>query len=342
MAIVSRNYENVEDYSALMELVPRQENILDSMGLFEKDYHTGTLIELERISDTFDQMYAVPRDADRQFTGRGESRLEPFKIPFYTLDGTMRPNELLDMREWGTPDAPATVQRSVDRIIGRIQKSHFELHTKIMYHVLTTGTSYAKDKAGNDLPEYAFDYAAKWGVTRKSQALDLSDFAVDPTVVVEKEVRKHIYDNMGDNSTSVNVVAIVGSGFFNALTKHPLIKEAYLNRDKDSTFLTDRISGNVQRRTWDFDGVTYIEEPNSDLVARDKGYFFPMGVAGLFRLDYAPANTLEHHGTVAQEAYLWVEEQMRKIVVESEVSVLGSTTRPELIVTVNATLPAWA
>lgn len=341
MSIVFRNYENFEDYSALMELVPRQENLLDQIGLFEKDYHQGTLIELERISDKIDQMYAVPRDADRQFTGRGESRLEPFKIPFFTLDGTLRPNELQDLREWSTPDAPATVQRSVDKIISRIQKGHFELHTKIMYHVLTTGTAYAKGKDGADMPEYAADFAARWGVTRKTATLDLTNATQDPSVFVEKEVRKHIYDNMGDNSTSVNLVAIVGSGFFNAFTKHPLVKEAYLNRDGDSAFLTDRISGNIQRRSWDFDGVTYIEEPNSALVARNKAFFFPMGVEGLFRLDYAPANTLEHANTIAEEAYLFVEEQRRKIVVESEVSVLGSTTRPELIVEITGTLPAW-
>jgi hypothetical protein len=135
---------------------------------------------------------------------------------------------------------------------------------------------------------------------------------------------------------------MVGSGWFNAYTKHPLVKEAYLNRDGDSAFLTDRISGNVQRRSWDFDGVTYIEEPNSALIGRDKAYFFPMGVEGLFRLDYAPANTLEHANQTAEEAYLFVEEQRRKIVVESEVSVLGSTTRPELIVELTGTLPAWA
>lgn len=341
MSNVSRNYENVEDYSALMELVPRQDNLLDELGLFEKDFHQSTLIELERITAGDDDMYAVPRDADRQQAGRDTSRLEAFKIPFFTLDDTLRPNELQDLREWGTPDAPASNQSKVERIITRIQRSHAKLHKKAMFHVITSGKTFATDKDGNPMAGYEVDLAVKWGVTRKVVGQDLTVAANDPALFIEKEVRSHIYEKMGDNSSSTAIIAIVGSGYFNAYTKHPLIKEAYLNRDKDAEFLTYRISGNNNRRIWTHDGVTYIEEPDVSVVPRDKAYFMPMGIE-MFKLDYAPSNTIEGANEVAEEAYLWVEQKRRSIAVESETSLLASNSRPELVVQVDGTLPQAA
>lgn len=342
MSTTFRNYENFEDYSVLMELQPRQDNLLDMLGIFEEDYHQSTLIELERITAKTDKMYAVARDADRQFSGRDDARSEAFKIPFFTLDAVVRPNELQDLRAIAVdPNQPATVQRSVDRVIARIQRSHSDLHKRAMFNVLTAGTAYAVDAAGVAMPEYAVNFATKWGVTRKVVTQDISDQAVDPSQYVEKEVRAYLNANIQDNSTSLGVVGIVGSGYFNALTKHALVKEAYLNRDGGAGFLTERLSGDAYRRTFTFDGVTYIEEPDVSVVARNKAYFIPIGVS-MFRLDYAPANTLEHANTVAEKAYLWVEEQRRKVVAESEVSVLASTTRPELIVEITGTLPAWA
>ncbi|QXN60155.1 hypothetical protein KUA24_88 [Vibrio phage HNL01] len=341
MAIVSRNYENVEDYSALMELVPRQDNLLDELGLFSKDFHASTMIELERITAGDDDMYAVARGGNRQAAGRDQSRIEAFRIPLFTLDDTIKPNELQDLREWGTPDAAANSDQKVQRIIKRIQRSHAKLHKAAMYAVITTGKTFAPvDAAGNSLAGYEVDLAAKWGVTRKTLAQDLSAQAVDPTVAIETGVRNHIYTNMGDNSSSTSIIAIVGSGYFNAFTKHALVKEAYLNRDKDAEFLTDRISGNNNRRIWSFDGVTYIEEPDTSVVARNKAYFLPLGLEDMFKLDYAPADTIEHANEVAEEAYLFAQESRRTVSVESEVSLLASCTRPELIVEVTGTLPA--
>jgi hypothetical protein len=340
MPVTSRDYETFVNYSPLMELVERDDNLLDQLGLFEKDYHQGTRIEMERITDKTDKMYAVSRDADRQIAGKEEAQLESFKIPFFTLDHVIRPKDLQDLREYGTAAAPADVQKRVERLIKRIQRGHADLHRRAMFNVLTAGTAYAKKEDGTD-SALAVDFATVWGVDPAPAAdIDFTNQALDPSIVVETKVRKHINDNIGDNSASTSVIGIVGSGWFNAFTKHALIREAYLNRDKDAEVLTDRFGGNAVRRVWTHDGVTYIEETDVTLVARDKAYFIPLGVDNMFKLDYAPANTIEDANEIAEEAYLWVEEGRRKIKVESETSVLASCTRPEIIVRSTGTIPA--
>lgn len=340
----SRDGETFTNYTSLMGLVKREDNLLEQLGLFDKVYNQGTLIEMERTSQGTDAMYAVARGADRQFAGKDLSQTETFRIPLFTLDHVVTPKDLQDLREYNTADAPAATQDRVERMVGRIQRGHFDLHKRSMFAAITTGKQYAKDKSGADMAGYVKDFAATWGVAGSvtTAPVDLSNQAIDPSMVIEKSARAHINTKLGSNAPSVQVIAIVGSGWFNGFTKHALVKEAYSQYSSDQDPLRDRLGGDNYRRTFTHQGVTYIEEPDVSVIARTDGYIMPLGVSDMFSLQYAPSDTIEDTNAVAMDAYLWVEEFRRKIVAESEVAVTAICTRPELIVKSVATLPAWA
>lgn len=341
---VSRDGEFFHNYTPLMELVPRQDNLLEQLGLFDKIYNQGTLIEVERVESQTDKMYAVARGADRQFAGTDLSKTETFRVPLFTLDQVITPKDLQDLVAYNTPSAPQTVQDRVSRLVARIQRGHYDVHKRSMFTCLTSGVQYAKDKDGNDMAGYVKNFATTFGVGAlvTTANVDLTAAATDPVMVIEKSARAHINKYIGNNAQSIQVIGIVGSGWFNGFTKHPLVKEAYSQYSSSQEPLRDRLGGDNYRRTFTHQGITYIEEPDVSVVARDKGYILPLGVDDMFQLHYAPSDTIADANEIAQEAYLWVEEFRRKVVAESEVAVTAICTRPELIVASTATLPAWA
>ena len=323
------------DFSELTELFPRIPKFLHQLGLFrESDMHASTLIEVERVEDGVDNIIAQARGGDRNFSGGETAIQKQMKIPFFPLDTKQfKAVDVQDMKDFvEDPNVPMTVQKRMDRARARLAKSHAVLAERARYSALK-GTSYSPNQKSSQ-----YDYAALFEVSGKVSGqveIDFSDANTDPRTTIEQKARQHIQTHAGDQSDAYQVIAICGSKFFDGLKDHPLTRAAYSSYSSDSEPLRRRLGGNVINRSWETEGITYLEDfmgQSIGEIATDEVYFVPLGIADMFQSHYAPADHIDYANTEAQEMYLFVEETPRTTQVQSETSFLTVNTRPELVV----------
>lgn len=332
--------QHLEDFSALLELVPREMNVLEKMDMFDVDYLTGTLASFERITAGTDDMYSVARDADRQVAGDENATTAHIETPFFTLDKSVKPNELQNIRAFATADDPETYQNKVERIVQRIQRSHSRLLKKVMYAALK-GSTYAVDKAGNPRPNlnrtfqsmFAIDNADMFnGAAGGAKTYDLSDQTLNPLDEFET-FRSHVIAKAQDGvagGDEYELVMMMGSTAFNALKNHTDVVEGYANFT-DGASLRQRLGGLKNNRMFEFDGIIFMEDKSGEIPLKE-AYIFPRELAR-GELKYSPANTLEGaSGTqTAEEAYIFIETTLRKAEIQSETSVVGCIPRVDMI-----------
>lgn len=327
MTIARNGSWEVLDYTPLMDLVERTDNALETLGLFEPFFGTTTTAEVERVTEGSDTIEAKARGGERNYAGKETSQIEMFRIPFFPLDSLAKPSDVQDFREYGTADAPASVESRVERNIKRISQSHDFLRRSAMYACLK-GNTYANGLAGS---QFVKSFATVWGVSPVSSSIDFTVATSDPALKMEKVAREHIITESKNNATSLSVSVLCGAGFFNSMVNHPLVQAAYDQYASSQEPLRQRLGGDVIGRVFDHKGVTYIEDISGE-IARGDAYALPLGVQ-MFTIHYAPADTIEHANSVAESVYLFLEESRRTAKIESETSFVCVNSRPELVVT---------
>ncbi len=119
------------------------------------------------------------------------------------------------------------------------------------------------------------------------------------------EVLRHIEDNLsGEYMTGVH--ALVSPEFFDALTSHSKVKEAYERWQEGAALRNDMRSG------FTFCGITFEEyrgqatDPEGTVrrfIEKDTGHCFPVGTASTFTTYFAPADFNETVNTLGQPLY---------------------------------------
>lgn len=346
MADLRLGEQGLQNFTDLMEIVPREHNQLEIMGLFDVDYSDTVQTSFERIYGGTDNMYSVARGADRQYAGDDQAKTAYLEIPFFTLDKVVKPSDAFALREFATATDPATVEGKVTRVISRIQRGHARLHKKVMYQALK-GTTYAEDKDGNARPnlqrtfQSMFDIADAdmYNATAGGAAtVSLTDQTSNPADEFEK-FRKHLFNKIGDNSDNFRVLAMVGSGAFSALKNHSSYVEAFANYASQEEPLRQRLGGLATARVLEWQGITYVEDISGE-IGDTQIFLLPLGVEEMFQLQYGPADTVAaaNGEEAVAEAYLYVKSDDRKVGVESEAAIVAVNTRDDLVARYTATI----
>lgn len=315
------------DYTGLIQTLPRVDTLLQSMNLFTENFGRTTIAKIERRDDGAGQINAVQRGSVRQHLGNDRKKIVNLNIPFFPLDRSIDRADIQNFREFGTDNAPATVEAEVARHLARIRRSHAALKSKAMYAALK-GTSWSP----ND-PVCDYDYYDVWGVTQQTADIDFTALAVDPIEVIEAEARAHIIDYAGDSGDNYEIVVMASRQWFSALIAHPQVTGAYSQYPSTQEVLRRRLGGNANNRIFEHKNVLFIEDISGNIPAGE-AYIFPRGIDRMFEIYYAPSDTLEGANQVAQELYVFFKESqyLREAKIESETSFLTVNNRPELVV----------
>lgn len=339
MADIRYGEQGLQNFTPLMTLVEREENMLERMGLFSVDFSDQELTTFERINAGTDNMYSVARGADRQYAGDDVAKTAHVQIPFFTLDKIVKASDVQFLRRWGTERDNQTVSDKVDSIIARLLRSHARLHKKAMYTCLK-GSTYAVDKDGNPRPNLQRSFQSMFeiadtdmynGAAGGAETINLQDTAVNPADTFEK-FRKHVIDKAGDEGDNYRIVALMGSSAFTDLKNHPDYVEAFANYASSEEPLRRRLGGLSNNRVLEWQGVTYVEDISGE-IGTDEIYMFPLGFEGMFQLMYGPDDTIDaaNGDEPVAEAYLWVEQDRRKVVAESSAALVAVCTRIDLV-----------
>lgn len=332
--------QGLNEFAPLTTLVEREENMLERMGLFSKDFSDQKVVEFERVYGGTDDMYSVARGADRQYAGDDEAKTAYVEIPFFTLDKIYKASDAQFLRKWLTETDNVTLDDKVTEIMARIQRGHARLHKKVMYACLK-GSTYAVDKAGNPRPNLTRTYQSIFDISNAEMfngtaggtaTVNLADQTVNPADVFE-DFRKHVIAKAGDQGDNYRIVALLGSEAFTLLKNHSDYVEAFANFASSVEPLRNRLGGLSNNRVLEWQGITYVEDISGEL-ATDSITLFPLGFEGeMFQLRYGPDDTLAavNGDEPVAESYIYVDQDRRKATVESSTSLLCVNSKPELV-----------
>lgn len=325
---VSRNGDfQILDYTGLFEVTPRVNKLVTSLGLHSQYFGSTTVAQIERVVETTDSIVAKQRGGERTYASSEVATIKNFNIPFFPLDRQISRQDIQNFRAYGDPNAPKTVQQEVDRVMRRLRRAHANLFEKALITAMF-GASYAPGDANA-----TYNWFTEWGVSQKDADINFTTATVNPADVIEKEARKHIIANAGDNADEYRIMALCSPTWFSGFISHPLIVDAYENYPSDQEPLRRRLGGDMINRIFTHQGVTYVEDISGYVTAGD-AVIYPEGIEGLIEVVYAPADTFADLNQPASEAYVWYKESdyLREAKVESEASFLVVNKRPELFV----------
>ena len=314
------------DYSGLIETIPRMDRLITNMNLFTPHYGRTTTAQVERVDAGVAAIQAAQRGGERNKLGSERAKLVHLNIPFFPLDRTVDAGDIQNFREYGTENAPRTVEAVVNRILTAIRRSHANLQEKAMFAAVM-GKSYAPGDFNSQ-----YDYYDVWGVTQQQAPVDFTKFSIDPLEVIEAEARAHIIDFAGDNGDNYEIIVLASRKWFSALIQHPQVTGAYSQYPSTQEMLRRRLGGNSNNRIFEHKNVLFIEDISGN-IPDGEAYILPRGI-DMFDIYYAPADGVDQANQTAQDLYIWLKTSsyFREKVLESETSFLTTNSRPELVV----------
>lgn len=315
------------DYTGLITTMPRIDTLLSSMNLFTEKFGRTTIAQIERVDDGAGQIKARQRGGQRNHLMSERAKLVNLNIPFFPLDRSIDRADIQNFREYGTENAPKSVQTEVTRHMMRLRKSQAILKSKAMYAALM-GKSWAPEDS-----TATYDYYDVWGTTQVRADVDFTKLAIDPIEILESEARAHIIDWAGDNGDNYEIVVLASRKWFSALISHPQVTGAYSQYPSTQEMLRRRLGGNANNRIFEHKNILFIEDISGN-IPDGEAYIFPRGIERMFEIYYAPSDTLRDANQVAQELYVFFKESdyLREAKIESETSFLTVNNRPELVV----------
>jgi len=332
----------IVDYTPLMAIKPRSQNFLQELGIFPMDeqaqYIDSEWAEFEREEKGLTSMYNVERGADRQFAGDDKAKKEMLRVPLATLDKVTKPHEVQSFRQYGEDDTPATVERLVENRVEHIQRSHARYIRDAQYKALVENKVLARDADGAELTSLAKDFSAMWGAARNTATMDLSQAGINPFTTLAQG-RENIIEKAGDDADGYDMVYLVSTAQFDAIVSHALVAPSYneYSDRQEAVRLGLDVKRNNRTFTYPNSGITVVEDI-SKKIADTQGFFLPVGFDEFADAVFAPADTIEHANKISEGSYLFLKENHRSVVIESEVSYAAVLLRPELITDFTVTL----
>lgn len=354
------NGNKVTDWTQEVKEIDNQYGLLNGMGLFnevgtsqesvifEKEYQTSTLIP-----QTSRRGKPHSKGQDRQ------AEVFSLALPYFSTSDYITPSDIQGKRKVGTPDgaqdlASAIAVKMEDMRVNIDQTKEFMKICAI--RGITVDPQF--HRIADMFDEFgltAADYTINW---------TLSDPAFDVDEAI-RNLKRAVAKNAKTGGRIGNVHMLVTPEFFDALIKHPKIREAYLHYSVTGAS-SDVIRGNLQTfESWGV--VDHFVHQGFTFMSYDADFNFPDGtvqrgfgeagrtsirgtettamgivlvdgVRDLYRAYYGPSNTLSGANKVGAPLFMyqWTDPKDKFIEMEAEMSPLYVLMKPQLAMEVHA------
>ena len=322
------NAFSVQEMTEAINIIPTQYGLINEMGLFKERGVSTTTISVERKNGVLNVLSATDRGGPGTQNIVGKRDMISIDIPNFTHTDSIKAADVQDVRKFNTENELETVFDVVNERLAGMKAKH-----EIMLEYMKCGALQGKiqDGEGNVLVNL-FD---KLGVTQKTQAFEVSKDATDIPSVLRKVKRMISKDLKGEVMTSV--LCLCSGEWFDALTGHETVKEAYRAYQGASPLREDMSNDFV------FQGIRFVEYEGTASNAKgnllrfipDKeAVFLPLGTRNVFETVFGPADYVEAVGTIGLPYYAKQELQRfdKGIDVQTQSNPLPICKRPDLLV----------
>ena len=307
---------------------------IGSMGLFGS-YGIDTLsiaIEKDKEQNIF-IVPAAPRGAPGMQFGKNKRSVRNLTIPHYPVEGAIYADEVQGVRAFGKESAIESLQGKIADRGAEVSQSFTLTEEYQRLEIIKTGI--LKDADGSTI----FDFFSEFGETQETAVnMDL-DAASPASGVLRKAcasvVRKMSLELDGMNYSGIH--ALSGDAFFDDLIAHPEVVDTYKGYSAAASLRGGYVAtGGMVAASFEFGGITWenYRSGQSVGVATDECHFVPLGVAGLFRTAYGPADYIETVNKKGQRLYAkqWRMANDKGVNLEYQSNALHYCTRPRVLI----------
>lgn len=319
---------NMNELTTSVRRLPNMYNRIGSLGLFPSVGVRTRVISHEELNEAVNLLPSLPWGAPAS-VGHPDRRFgETFLIPHIPHEDAVDPNDVQDVRAWGSNDGYAEVATVVANKL-QVMKNKIDLTLEYMRATALTGT--VKDGAGTTL----YNYYTKFDITQKVVDFVLGTAGTDVRGKIV-EIKRDI-ENKARGATFTRIRALASPTFMDKLTKHATVADAFKYYQNNN----QNLAGDY-RTGFMFADVEFVEynatvtlsdlSTTANLIADGDAIFYPVGTA-LGVTAFAPADFLETVNTRGQEYYSKSERRKfdRGIDLHVQSNPLPILTRPDLV-----------
>jgi hypothetical protein len=308
--------------------IPNKYGRLQSMGLFNESGVTTRTVVVEERNGVLNLLPTQPVGSPGTVGTEGRRKVRSFVVPHIPHDDVVLPEEVQNLRAFGSENALESVSSMMAQKMATMRAKH-DITLEFMRMGALKGI--VIDGGGVTL----WNLYTEFGITAKEINFALT---TSSTEVLSKvlEGKRHIEDNLkGEMMTGVH--CLCSSGFYDALTTHATVKEAY-----KYYMQRQNVSGDF-RSGFEYGGVVFEEyrgtSTSPDGTARpfitaNEAHMFPVGTTQTFQTYFAPADFNEAANTPGLAVY--AKQEPRKFGrgwdLHTQSNPLPLCLRPELLV----------
>lgn len=315
-----------------INILPNNYGKLEAMNLFPQKSVRTRNIAVEEMNGVLNLLPTQIPGGSATMGTRGKRKMRSFTIPHIPHDDVVLPEEVQGIRAFGSETELQAMANVITDHLQNMRNKHAITLEHLRMGALK-GT--ILDADGSTL----YDLYDEFGITQKVVNFALGTASTDVKAKC-LEVVRHIEDNLcGEFCNGIH--ALVSQEFFDALTSHSKVKEAY-ERWQDGAALRDDM-----RSGFPFGGIIFEEyrgkasQPDGTVrrfIDEKEGHVFPVGTHQTFRTYFAPADFNETVNTLRLPIYAKQEPRKfdRGTDLHTQSNPLPLCLRPSVLVKVTA------
>lgn len=311
---------------------------VSKMGLFQTTSIDTLDIAIEKDAD--ENIFIVPsspRGGVGKTFGRNRRSLRKLSVPHFQVDDAIYADEVQQVRAFGEERARETFQARIARRGAEVRQSFALTEEFHKLSVITKGQLLDADGS------VIYDYFSEMG---EAQAAEI-DWDLDAASPADGALRQKATDLTRAMGTALGglpfsgIVAFCGDQFYDALVKHKEVRETFKGYNAAIALrqaVIDPSNQSVQSGSWgmfQLYDITWVNYRGGlDVgIAPTEAKFVPMGVPGLFRSVFAPADYIETVNTPGLELYVnqFRMQNNKGVSLEYQNNVIHYCTRPRVL-----------
>lgn len=287
-----------------------------------------TVIMIEEVDGTLQIINPSPRGGPGATSAKQKRTARNLTIPHYEHNDAIMADEVQGVRAFGQESQVQTVQGLVNTRLA--QHVQWKLDPTLEYQRVGAVKGTIVNGDGSTL----YNLFTEFGVTQETELNFEVDVDGSATGYIRKkcaEAIRLIATNLG-GVPFTGVYAFCGDQFFDELVNNPEVVRTYLNQQEAA-----QLRGNLVYQTLDFGGIRFENYRGAigatPIIATDKCHIFPVGVAGLWRTIYAPADYIETVNTIGLPRYSRQYDMPngKGVNLDSQMNALSYCTRPKAL-----------
>jgi len=289
----------VTSLTAAINKLPAVPGKVAALNLFDEKGITTTSVVIDEYQGRLSLVPNTARDADARPSAGGKRIRRVFETLHLPLSRALLPGQLQNVSAFGAEGDATTAQAQI--INDHLSEMKNAVEATREWQRIGALRGQLLDADGSVIE----DLYDAFGVTQKTDTIAFSTAATDvrAACVAAKRYAESKLGGMAANGFT----AFCGPAFFDALTGHKSVKEAFANWQASQ----DRLAGD-QRGGFTFGGITFIEYDTiisgQRFIPEDEAQVFPIA-PGAYRMFNAPANYNEAVNTPGLPFYAKAEER---------------------------------